>query len=88
MGLLKKKFVVLLTSTVNSSNSIKVVSLNNQECIIQSTLINLQLCNTLDNTYGKICVQNKTDDVNLSVFNMIAGINESEILICLYATNM
>ena len=88
MGLLKKNFVVLLTSTVNSSNSIKVVSLNNQECIIQSTLINLQLCNTLDKTYGKICVPNKTDDVNLSVFNMIAGINESEILICLYATNM
>ena len=28
----------------------------------------------------KICVPNKTEDLNLSVFNMITEINESEIL--------
>ena len=28
-------------------------------------------CSTLDDPSGKICVQNKTKDVNLSVFNII-----------------
>ena len=32
-------------------------------------------CNTLDNTSGRICLLNKTDDVTLIVFNMIAKIN-------------
>ena len=30
---------------------------------------------------NKVCVSNKTEDLNLSVFSMIAGINESKILI-------
>ena len=38
-----KMFVVLLSSIVNASNHIKSVSLNNQKCIIQPTLINLNL---------------------------------------------
>ena len=29
---------------------------------------------------NKVCVPNKTEDLNLSVFNMITGINESETL--------
>ena len=37
-------------------------------------------CNTLDNPSGRICVPNKTEDVNLSIFNTIARINESKIL--------
>ena len=28
----------------------------------------------------KVCIPNKTKDLNLSVFNMIAGINESKTL--------
>ena len=31
-------------------------------------------CNTLNNLFNKVCVPNKTD-LNLSVFNMITGIN-------------
>ena len=27
-----------------------------------------------------VCVPNKTEDLNISMFNMITGINESEIL--------
>ena len=30
---------------------------------------------------NEVCVQNKTEDLNLSVFNMITGINESKTLI-------
>ena len=33
-------------------------------------------CNTLNDLSNKACVPNKTEDLNLSVFNMIAGINE------------
>ena len=35
-------------------------------------------CNTHDNLYREICVPNKTEDVNLSVFNMITRVNESK----------
>ena len=37
-------------------------------------------CNNLNNLSNKICVPNKTEDLNLSMFNMITGINESKTL--------
>ena len=37
-------------------------------------------CNTLNDLSNKVCVPNKTEDLNLGVFNMITGINESETL--------
>ena len=37
-------------------------------------------CNIFNNLYDKVCVTNKREDLNLSVFNIIAGINESKIL--------
>ena len=36
--------------------------------------------NTLKDLSNKVCIPNKTEDLNLSVFNMIAGINESKTL--------
>ena len=34
-------------------------------------------CNTLNDLYNnKVCVQNKMENLNLSVFNIITGINE------------
>ena len=33
-------------------------------------------CNTLNDLSNKVCVPNKTEDLNLSVCNMITGINE------------
>ena len=35
-------------------------------------------CNTLNDLSNKVCVPSKTEDLNLSVFNMITGINESK----------
>ena len=32
-------------------------------------------CNTLNDLSNKVCVPNKTEDLNLSEFNMITGIN-------------
>ena len=37
-------------------------------------------CNTINDLSNKACVPNKTEDLNLSVFNMITGINESKTL--------
>ena len=36
--------------------------------------------NNINDLSNKVCVPNKTQDLNLSVLNMIAGINESKIL--------
>ena len=36
-------------------------------------------CNTLNNLSNKVCVPNKTEDLNLSVFSMIR-INELKIM--------
>ena len=95
-------FTGLLTSIVNASDQTKCVSLNNQKCMTQPTLINLHpkeytqelhyypfavnldrcvgSCNTLNDLSNKVCISNKTKDLNLSVFNMITGINESKVL--------
>ena len=40
-GLIKKIFIGLLTGLVNVSNHTKCVSLSNQKCMIQPTLINV-----------------------------------------------
>ena len=90
-------FMGLLVSIVNASNQKKCVSLTNQKCITQSTLINLHRnecsqeflyypflvkldrCvgsfNTLNGLSNKVCVSNKTEDLTLSLFSMITGIN-------------
>ena len=36
--------------------------------------------NTLNNPFERICVPNKIEDVNLSIFNMITKINKSKTL--------
>ena len=37
-------------------------------------------CNTLNDLSNKVCVPNKKEDLNLSVFNMVTGINELQTL--------
>ena len=97
-GLTRKIFIRLLTGLINGSNHTNCVSLSNQKCKIQPTLINLHpneysqefhyypfavkldrcagSCNTINDLSNKACVPNKTKDLNLSVFNLITGINE------------
>ena len=40
-GIIKRMFIVLLTSIINASNHTKYVLLSNQKCEIQPTLVNL-----------------------------------------------
>ena len=99
-GVIKKLFIALLASIVNTSNPIKCVSLSNKKCEIQPTLINLHpnecnqelhyypfadklnkcvgSCNTLNGLSNRVCVPNKTEDLNTHVF--CTGKNESNIL--------
>ena len=107
-GRIKQVFIKLLffskslSSIVNTGDHVKCISVSNQQCMTQPTLINLHpnkyveglryypfavnldRCmggyNTLNDLSNKLCVPNKTEDLNLSVFNMITGINESKIL--------
>ena len=37
-------------------------------------------CNTLNDLSNKVCYPNKTEDLHLSMFNKITGINESKTL--------
>ena len=37
-------------------------------------------CNTLNDLSNRVCVPNKTEDLDLSIFNMIAGISDLKIL--------
>ena len=95
-------FIELVSSTVSASNHTKYISLNNEQCITQHTLIDLYptkcsqgisyypfavylakcvgSCETLNNISNRVCVPDKTEDLNLSVFNMMTGINESKKL--------
>ena len=99
---IKKVYVGLLISTVNASNHTKHMSIGNQKCTTQRTLINLKPneftqtltyssfavklsrrsggCDTVNCLSNKVRFPNKTEDLNLSVFNMITRINEWEIL--------
>ena len=99
---LLKKIIVILSSIVNASNNTKCVSLSNQKCEIQPTLINLHpneysqelhyypytvkldkwvgICNTLIDLSNKVCVPNKTENLNIHVFNKITRKNESKVL--------
>ena len=92
---IKEIFTELLTNVVNASSHTKFVSLSNQKCTTQPTLINLRpneypfvvnpercagSCNTLNALSNKVCVPNKTEDLNLSVFNMILGKNVAKTL--------
>ena len=51
-GLIKEIFIGLLTSIVNASNHAKLVSLSNQKCTTQPTLINLH---PNESTQGLFC---------------------------------
>ena len=95
-------FMGLLINIVNASNHTKCVSLTNQKCEIQPTLINLHpiqysqefhyypfsvkldrcfgSCNALNDLANKVCIPNKREDLNLSVFKITAGIIESKTL--------
>ena len=101
-GSIRKLFIGLLPGLVTESNHISCVSIRNQKCMIQPTLINLYpnqysqefnyrpfavnlyrcvgSSSTLIDLPDKVCVSNKTEELNLRVFSVITEINESKTL--------
>ena len=95
--LIKKMSIGLLIRIVSVSNHRRCLSLSNQKCKTQPSVINLHLnefsqklryysfainlgicvgiLNTLNDLPNRVCVPNETEDLNLSIFNMITGIN-------------
>ena len=79
-GFIWKIFLELLTSIIIVFNHGKCVSLSNQKCTTQPTLINLR---SNEYTQGLCCypfvvnldrcVSSKMGDLNLSIFNMITA---------------
>ena len=70
-------FIGLLTGLVNGSNHTKdlhyyLFAVKLDRCIGS--------CNTFNDLSNKVCVPNKTEHLNLSVFNMITRKTESKIL--------
>ena len=45
-------------------------------------------CNTLNDLSNYVCIPNKPEALNLSVFNMIAGINHSKTLTNIFHVNV
>ena len=37
-------------------------------------------CNTLNDLFNRVCIPNKAEDLNLNIFNIITGMNESKTL--------
>ena len=81
------------TKCISSSNHLcmdgpTLIDINpneyNQELSYYSFMVNSDRCNgscnTINDISGRICVSNKTEVVNLSVFKMIARINKSKTL--------
>ena len=102
-GFIKKIFIGLLPSAVvNTFSNAKCVSLSNQKCTSQPTLINLHpneytkglcycpfevnldrcvgSCSTLNGLSNKVYYPNKTENLNISVFNIIIKINNVIIM--------
>ena len=61
-----------------------LVDLNFDELIHNPFIIGMnrcgRSCSTTEDQFGRICIPNKMEDVNLKVFNMTKGINESKTL--------
>ena len=53
---------------MNTVKNFRIIHLQLAGCVAIS--------NSLNDLSNKVCIPNKTEDLNLRVFNMIAGINE------------
>ena len=75
----------IIVSLINQKSMTQPTPINlhpneySQEFHYYPFLVNLDRCvgsfNTLNDLSNKVCVSNKTEDLTLSVFSMITGIN-------------
>ena len=74
-------YIVKSSNMHNSTYSDKFSSYLVHYCPLAVNLDKcVENCNTPNDFSNKVCVPNKTEDLNLRLFNMITGINESKTL--------
>ena len=79
-GLIKKILIGLLSSIANVSNYTKCVKQSKMYYSTYKLDRCVGSCNTLNDLSNKVFIPNEREDLNLSVFNMTTGINESKTL--------
>ena len=92
-GLIKKILLLALTPTVNS---LKCISLKNQECKVREVITNNEYmtcryniqvnrcngnCNNITNPYSKVCIPDIVKNVTVKVFNLISQQNKTKQII-------
>ena len=38
-------------------------------------------CNTIDDSYARACIPDKVKNINVTIFNLISGVNETGFLV-------
>ena len=97
-GFIKKCFftaMAFFNFNLLNVNSLKCVSMNNQECKIRSEIINVNTnepmfypysitinkckgsCNTINDSYAKLCVPDTIKNINVKVCNLMSRTNET-----------
>ena len=81
--LIKKVLVLILISTVNS---LKEISLKNQECKVREVVVNSEYmtfpynikvnrcngnCNNISNPYSRVCIPDIIKNITVKVFDLI-----------------
>ena len=78
----------------SNGNSLEYVSINNQECKTRTKIINTNnnepmfypfsikvnkcSCNNINDPYGKLCVPDVVENINVKVFNLMSWSNETK----------
>ena len=92
-GIPKKVLILPLISTVNS---LKCISLKNQECKAREVIVDNKYmthpdsikvnrcngnCNNITNPYSRVCVPDITGNVTLKIFDLMASTNKTKQII-------
>ena len=83
---------------LTSVNSLRCISMNNQECKIRPQIVNVNgddtvffpynvktskcsvSCNNINNLLPKLCVPDAVKNLNVKVFNLVSGTNETRCI--------
>ena len=66
--------MAFFSCNVLNINSLECVSMNNQECKINKCKGS---CNIINDPYAKLCVPDTIKNINVKVFNLMSGTNET-----------
>ena len=82
--------MIFIGCDVLSVNSLKCVSMNNQECKIRTKILDINnnepslypyssdSCNNINDPYWKLCVPDVVKNINVKVFNLMLRANETK----------